>query len=99
MLTRFLGVRPVLLTGGLLIPVGAVVFVLLDPDGSPFIAGVGSLIVGFGMGLLSSASLVLLQEIVDWASNAADAMASFLFARSLASPSAPRSSARCSTTV
>jgi MFS family permease len=83
MLTRF-GVRPVLLTGSLFIPVGALVFVLLDPDGPPFIAGVGSLIVGFGMGLLSSASLVLIQEIVDW-SERGSVTASFLFARSLGS--------------
>ncbi len=83
MLTR-LGVRPVLLAGGLLIPVGALVFVLLDPDGPPFIAGVGSLIVGFGMGLLSTASLVLIQEIVDW-SERGSVTASFLFARSLGS--------------
>jgi hypothetical protein len=42
------------------------------------------LIVGFGMGLLSSASLVLLQEIVDW-SERGSVTASFLFARSLGS--------------
>ena len=83
LLMRF-GVRPVLVTGGLLLPVGAVVFLLLGPDVPPFFAGVGSVIVGFGMGLLSSSSLVLIQEIVGW-SERGSATASFLFARSLGS--------------
>jgi len=78
------GLRPVLLAGGLLVPVGAFLFVRLTPDASPLLAGVGSLVVGFGMGLLSSASLVLLQEIVDW-SERGSVTASFIFARSLGS--------------
>jgi EmrB/QacA subfamily drug resistance transporter len=83
LLFRF-GVRPVLVTGALLVPVGALVFVLLGPNVPPFVAGVGSVVVGFGMGLLSSSSLVLIQEIVDW-SERGSATASFLFARSLGS--------------
>ena len=83
LLMRF-GVRPVLVTGALLVPVGTLVFVALQPDYSPVVAGVGSWIVGFGMGLLSSASLVLIQEIVDW-SERGSATASFIFARSLGS--------------
>jgi MFS family permease len=81
--TRF-GIRPVLLTGGMLVPVGSFAFVALQPDTSPVLAGIGSWIVGFGMGLLSSASLVLIQEIVDW-SERGSATASFIFARSLGS--------------
>jgi EmrB/QacA subfamily drug resistance transporter len=80
-LGRF-GVRPVLLTGSLFIPSGAVLFLALGPDQSPYLAGAGSLIMGFGMGLLSSASIVLIQEIVAW-SERGSATASFLFARSL----------------
>jgi MFS family permease len=78
------GVRPVLRTGGLLVPVGALAFVVLTAETSPFVAGVGSLIVGLGMGLLSSASIILIQEIVDW-SERGSVTASFLFARSLGS--------------
>jgi EmrB/QacA subfamily drug resistance transporter len=81
--SRF-GVRPVLLAGALFVPVGTLVFVALQPDYSPVFAGVGSWIVGFGMGLLSSASLVLIQEIVGW-SERGSATASFIFARSLGS--------------
>jgi EmrB/QacA subfamily drug resistance transporter len=80
-LGRF-GVRPVLLTGSMFIPIGAAAFVALDPSQSPYLAGAGSLVMGFGMGLLSSASIVLIQEIVAW-SERGSVTASFLFARSL----------------
>ena len=78
------GVRTILRTGAALIPVGALVFVFLKPETSPFVAGVGSAIVGFGMGLSSSASIVLIQEIVDW-SERGSVTASYLFARTLGS--------------
>ena len=77
-------VRPVLRAGGLLVPAGASVFVLLTAGSSPIVAGLGSLVVGLGMGLLSSASIILIQEIVDW-SERGSVTASFLFARSLGS--------------
>ena len=78
------GLRPILLTGACLIPVGAAVYVFLSPASSPWMAGIGSWIVGFGMGLLSSSSLVMIQEIVDW-SERGSATSSFMFARSLGS--------------
>jgi hypothetical protein len=81
---RRFGVRAVLRAGGVLVPAGAIVFVVLNQDSSPFVAGVGSVIVGFGMGLLSSASIILIQEIVDW-SERGSVTASYLFARSLGS--------------
>jgi MFS family permease len=78
------GVRPILRSGGALIPLGAFVFVILEADGSPLAAGLGSAIVGFGLGLLSSTSIVLIQEIVEW-SERGSVTASYLFARSLGS--------------
>ena len=78
------GVRPVLRVGAALIPAGALVFVAISRESSPVVAGVGSAIVGLGMGLLSSASVILIQEIVDW-SERGSVTASFLFARSLGS--------------
>jgi len=81
---RRFGVRAVLRTGGALVPVGASVFVVLGADSSPVAAGLGSLIIGLGMGLLSSASIILIQEIVDW-SERGSVTASFLFARNLGS--------------
>jgi len=78
------GLRPLLVIGAALQPVGAAFFVLLTPQSSPIIAGVGSLIMGFGMGLVSVSALVLIQEIVDW-SQRGSATASNLFSRNLGS--------------
>ena len=78
------GVRAVVRAGSALIPIGALVFVFLKPETPPFVAGIGSAIVGFGMGLSSSASIVLIQEIVDW-SERGSVTASYLFARTLGS--------------
>jgi MFS family permease len=83
-LWRRFGVRPVLRAGAALVPIGALVFVLLRAETPPYVAGVGSAIVGFGMGLSSSASIVLIQEIVEW-SERGSVTASYLFARSLGS--------------
>jgi MFS family permease len=82
-LRRF-GVRAMLRVGGVLIPLGAVVFLVLNWESSPIVAGLGSLVIGVGMGLSSSASIILIQEIVDW-SERGSVTASYLFARSLGS--------------
>jgi EmrB/QacA subfamily drug resistance transporter len=76
------GLRLVLRVGGLLVPAGSIIFLFLHPDSSPIVAGLGSLIVGLGMGILSASSIILIQEIVSW-SERGSATASFLFARSL----------------
>ena len=81
---RRFGVRPVLRAGGVLLPLGSLAFLVLDQASSPVVAGLGSLVVGFGMGLSSSASVILIQEIVDW-SERGSVTASYLFARSLGS--------------
>lgn len=78
------GLRQILIAGAVLIPIGTSLFVMLRPESSPITAALGSLIMGFGMGLLSVSSLVLIQEIVDW-SQRGSATASNLFARSLGS--------------
>jgi len=79
-----IGLRPTLLAGGTLVPLGASVFALLAPDSSPFLAGAGSLVMGFGMGLVSVSSLILVQEIVE-PGQRGSATASNLFARNLGS--------------
>jgi len=81
--TRF-GVRTILRVGSALVPIGALVFVFLGPEMSPAVAGLGSAVVGLGMGLSSSASIVLIQEIVEW-SERGSVTASYLFARTLGS--------------
>jgi len=81
LLTR-LGPQIILRIGGFMIPVGSGIFVLIDAGSSPWIAGLGSALVGFGMGFLSSQSITTIQEIVEWGERGA-ATAAFLFARSL----------------
>ena len=78
------GLRPILLAGGLLLPIGAGIFVLLTKDSSPVVAGIGSLLMGLGLGLVSVSSLVLIQELVEYAERGS-ATASNLFARNLGS--------------
>ena len=78
------GLRPTLVLGGILLPVGAVPFVLLAPGVSPVVAGIGSLIVGFGMGLLSTTAIVIIQDSVGWAERGS-ATAANMFARNLGS--------------
>ena len=76
--------RQLLVAGTLLLPVGAVLFVSLTPQSSPVVAGLGSLIMGLGMGIFSVSSLVLVQEVVD-RSQRGSATASTLFCRNLGS--------------
>ncbi len=78
------GLRQVMVAGSALLPVGAAAFLALPATGSTALAAAGSLVMGFGMGLLSVASLVLIQEIVD-PSQRGVATASNLFARNLGS--------------
>lgn len=76
--------RSLLLTGAALLPAGAAFFVALTPGSSPLTAALGSLIMGFGMGLLAVSSLVLVQEIVD-RTERGSVTASNLFSRNLGS--------------
>jgi len=76
--------RHLLLTGALLQPAGASFLVILTPGSSPLLAALGALIMGFGMGLLSVSSLVLLQEIVA-KTERSSVTASNIFSRNLGS--------------
>src|SRR6202022_2840618 len=78
------GLRRTMTVGSLFLPIGAVPFVLLNPDSSPATAGVGSLIMGLGMGMASVCCLVLIQEMVG-PSQRGSATASNLFSRNLGS--------------
>ena len=68
----------------LLLPIGASVFLLLKAGSSPIEAGLGSLIMGFGMGAVSTAAMVIVQNAVGWTERGV-ATASQMFARSLGS--------------
>jgi EmrB/QacA subfamily drug resistance transporter len=81
-LYQVIGMQPTLRLGSLLMPVGAVCFLFLSPTASPVLAGVGSFIMGFGMGLLSMTCIIRIQSSVGW-SERGSATASNVFARSL----------------
>jgi EmrB/QacA subfamily drug resistance transporter len=76
--------RHLLVAGTLLQPLGALCFVVLTPAMSPLIPALGSLVMGFGMGLVSVPSLVLLQEIVE-STQRGSVTASNVFSRNLGS--------------
>ena len=78
------GLRRTLIAGSLLMPLGAVAMLLLGPATPVAVAGLGSLVVGFGMGLFSTAAIILIQESVGW-SERGSATASNIFARNLGS--------------
>ncbi len=79
-----LGVRTVIRAGSFAVPVGVAVYLMLDGQSSPWLAGIGSALVGFGMGLLSTPSIVLVQEIVA-GNERGSATAAYVFARTLGS--------------
>ncbi|WP_375455621.1 MDR family MFS transporter [uncultured Methylobacterium sp.] len=78
------GLRPTLLLGAALLPLGAAAFVALGPATAPAVAGMGSVVMGLGMGFLSTAAIVIIQDSVSWAQRGA-ATASNIFARNLGS--------------
>ena len=78
------GLRTTLLFGAALLPTGALAFLALAPDSSPVLAGAGSVVIGLGMGFLSTAAIVIVQDSVGWAERGA-ATASNIFSRNLGS--------------
>ncbi|CDZ28504.1 MDR family MFS transporter [Neorhizobium galegae] len=83
MFPRF-GLRPLMIAGSVFVPVGAFLLVLLTPESSPVQASAGSLLMGFGMGLLNISGLVIIQDNVGW-SERGSATASNVFSRNLGS--------------
>ncbi|HEX2528881.1 MAG TPA: MDR family MFS transporter [Geminicoccus sp.] len=81
-LYRTFGIRNTLRFGAVVFPIGAAFLLLLAPGSHVALAGIGSFIMGFGMGTLSITSIVLIQDSVDWSARGS-ATSSNLFARSL----------------
>lgn len=79
-----IGMRPVLICGGVLLAIGTAAFVLLAFVGSIPLAAGGSLVMGLGMGCLSTAAIVTVQSSVGWAERGV-ATASNIFSRNLGS--------------
>lgn len=70
--------------GGGLLFVGAMVLAVMPPGSAPVWAGAGSFIIGFGMGLLNTTFIILIQGSVSWA-NRGSATASNIFSRMVGS--------------
>ncbi|MGV3614495.1 MAG: MDR family MFS transporter [Fimbriimonas sp.] len=76
------GMRGTLRIGGLLLVVGSICLMFLNPGSSVVLAGAGSFIIGFGMGLYTVTCILLIQGSVGWAQRGS-ATASNVFARNL----------------
>jgi EmrB/QacA subfamily drug resistance transporter len=83
-IARLVGGRGAAQAGGLFCLLGGVVFALLHASGSAFFPGLGSFLFGFGMGLLTTTSTVMIQASVDWTKRGS-ATASNIFSRLLGS--------------
>ncbi|MGH7075959.1 MAG: MDR family MFS transporter [Stellaceae bacterium] len=83
-ITHITGARGAARLGGLSCMLGGIVFYLLAPGQSAAVPGLGSFLFGFGMGLLTTISTVLIQANVDWTERGS-ATASNIFSRLLGS--------------
>lgn len=77
-----IGYRLTALAGGVVLVGGALFFVFLKPEYGPVYAGVGSFIIGVGMGLASTTFVVSVQSSVEWKQRGV-ATASNMFMRTL----------------
>ncbi|HEX4112510.1 MAG TPA: MDR family MFS transporter [Stellaceae bacterium] len=83
-IAHYVGGRGAAQLGGLCCLLGGFVFWLLEAGWSAFFPGLGSFLFGFGMGLLTTTSTVMIQSSVDW-SKRGSATASNIFSRLLGS--------------
>ena len=81
-LFRRFGLKRTLRGGSLLLPVGAVILLLTTSGSSPIVPGIGAILMGAAMGILSLTTIALVQDSVDW-KDRGSATASIMFARSL----------------
>jgi EmrB/QacA subfamily drug resistance transporter len=76
------GLRPTLMFGAMLLPLGASVLLFLEPGSSPKLAALGSIVIGLGLGFFSTSAIVIVQTSVGWADRGS-ATASNIFSRNL----------------
>ena len=81
---RALEARGTVRLGSGLLFAGALVLVMMPPGSGPAWAGAGSFIIGFGMGLLNTTFIILIQGSVPWRQRGS-ATASTIFSRMLGS--------------
>lgn len=76
------GYRKTSIAGGIILILGAIFFLTLVPEKGPIWAGIGSFLIGVGMGLTSTTFIVSIQSSVDWQTRGV-ATASNMFMRIL----------------
>jgi MFS family permease len=76
------GIKRSLRVGSLMLPLGALFLLVLTPQSSPVLPGIGAFLMGFGMGIISLTTVALVQDSVEWSARGS-ATASIMFARSL----------------
>lgn len=81
---KYTGPRPMAIAGGVGHVIGATIFVLLTPGSPAWLAGVGSFILGLGMGFFANSALLTIQSIVG-PDERGSATAAHLFSRNLGS--------------
>lgn len=78
------GYRKIAIIGGVFLVLGTIPFLLLTEMSSPLVAGLGSFLIGVGMGLTSTGFIVAIQSSVAWEIRGT-ATAVFTFMRSIGS--------------
>jgi EmrB/QacA subfamily drug resistance transporter len=81
---RALDARGTVRIGGGIVFAGALALAMMPPGAGPVAAGIGSFILGFGMGLLNTTFIILIQGSVPWTQRGS-ATASNIFSRMLGS--------------
>ncbi len=79
-----IGFRTTSVLGGLSLMAGSTVYIMMTPELGPIFAGIGSFLIGVGMGLTSTTFIVAIQSSVSWQQRGI-ATASNMFMRSLGS--------------
>lgn len=79
-----IGYRPTAVIGGAALFIGSLFFITMDPSKSPVWAGIGSFVIGIGMGLTATTFIVSIQNSVGWKTRGV-ATASNMFMRMIGS--------------
>ncbi|MEP9380130.1 MDR family MFS transporter [Aquabacter sp. CN5-332] len=81
-LYRTFGIQRTVRAGSFMFLLGTIFLLFLTPQSGLVLAGVGSFLMGFGMGIISITGIMLVQESVGWSMRGA-ATSSIIFSRSL----------------
>ena len=61
-----IGMRRMTISGSIFIILGTIFYIMMRPEYGPFYVGTASFVTGVGLGLLSTASLLIVQGSTEW---------------------------------